>query len=133
METEKSIKVSINIPEGLYRSMEKNALENERTFSAEVIYRARKFDQANPIILQGGVKSEVGTMVEPKKEDTKVDEEWIYDGLIAKIGESMDRDIDYDEKAELNKMVREAGLVWNTYAKRLEKVEDGKFKLIHQF
>ena len=130
---EKNIKVSLNIPEGLYRDIERNALENERTITAELVYRARKYDQA-PINLVGGQVGQVGTMVEPKKEDLKVDEGWLYGGLVEKLGNTLDREVDFEERSQINKMVKDAGLVWNVYKKRLERpLEGGEFKLIHQF
>ena len=130
---EKNIKVSLNIPEGLYRDIERNALENERTITAELVYRARKYDQVLPIHLGGGDIKKGGTMPEPKKEDLKVDEGWLYGELVEKLGNTLDREVDFEERSKLNKEVKEMGLVWNVYLKRLERFEDGKCKVVHQF
>ena len=130
---EKNIKVSLNIPEGLYRDIERNALDNERTITAELVYRARKYDQVLPIHLGGGDIKQGGTMPEPKKEDLKVDEGWLYGELVEKLGNTLDREVDFEERSKLNKEVKEMGLVWNVYLKRLERFEDGKCKVVHQF
>ena len=124
--------MSITIPDEIYEELLVASGESLRPIATEAVYRIRV--GLRPINLIGGQIPVVGTMVEPKKEETKLDEGWLYSEVIAKIGGSMDREVDFEERSQINKMVKDAGLVWNVYKKRLERpLEGGEFKLIHQF
>ena len=134
------MKITITIPDSVYAKLEADRGSVPRsTYIQDLIKcfggagNVTPSEMVSSFEKQGGVIPGVGTMPEPKKETTKVDEEWLYEDLIAKIGESMDRDVSYDERAELHAQVKEAGLVWNTFLKRLEKFEEGKVKIIHQY
>ena len=119
------MKITITIPDSVYAKLERDRGSVPRSTYLQDLVMGN--------ISKGGIIEQKGTMPEVKKEETKVDEEWLYEDLIAKIGESMDRDVSYDERAELHAQVKEAGLVWNTFLKRLEKFEEGKVKIIHQY
>lgn len=123
--------MSITIPDDLYEELLGASRESMRPIATEAVFWMKTGLRGG--ISKGGFLPHGGTIPEPKKEEVKVDEGWLYDELIGKIGGSMDRDVSYDERAELNKAVKDLGLVWNVYLKRLEKFEDGKVKIIHQF
>lgn len=120
--------MSITIPDDLYEELLRSSEESMRPIATEAVFWIKTGLRG---IYKGGIISGVGTMVEPKKEEVKVDED--YSELIGKLGESMERDVSYDERAQLHAQVKDVGLVWNTFLKRLEKFEDGKVKVIHQF
>jgi hypothetical protein len=91
-------------------------------------------------LIMGGVKGASRDILEGLRElegrgsssVAKVREE-DYSELVEKVGNSFERELGFEERQELNREIKAAGLVWNSYAKRLEKSEGGKFKLIHQF
>ena len=63
--------------------------------------------------------------------DNSVDK---YDEVISKIENTLDRDVDYEEKQELMKLVKDAGLVYNSYKRTLEKRDpNGRYKIIKEF
>ena len=123
--------MSITIPDEIYEELLVASGESLRPIATEAVYRIRV--GLRPINLIGGQIPVVGTMVEPKKEDLKVNEGWLYEELIEKLGNTLDREVDFEERSKLNKEVKEMGLVWNVYLKRLERFEDGKVKVVHQF
>ena len=117
------MKITITIPEGVYAKLERDRGSVPRsTYIQDLVMGSNS---------KGGVILQSGTMPEIKKEEVKVVED--YSELIERVGESMGRDVSYDERQELNSEVKSAGLVFNTYLKRLEKFEDGKVKIIYQY
>lgn len=139
------MKISLNIPDEYFKELSGSAVENERTLTGEVMYRLKRYRADSvPVISESfsgqGKSSGLGTISNPKIIEVpethgateKVDE-FLYEGIISRIESSFEYELDYEQRADLNKAIKEAGLVWNSYLKKLEKPLGDKFKLIHQF
>jgi hypothetical protein len=133
------MKISLNIPDEYFKELSGSAVENERTLTGEILYRLKRYRvDSVPVISESfsgqGKSSGLGTIpslkegVLPESHD-----EYLYEDIISRIGKSFEYELDYEGRADLNKAIKEAGLVWNSYLKKLEKPLGDKFKLIHQF
>ena len=125
-------KIQITLQEELYRELLSASEESMRPLATEAVYRIKlglepRVKEASKDILEElrELESRGSSVVAEVKED--------YSELVEKIGNSFERELGFEERQELNREIKAAGLVWNSYAKRLEKSEGGKFKLIHQF
>ncbi len=135
------MKITITIPDSVYAKLEKDRGSIPRSTYIQDLIKCFSSgpgnitpqDMLKNFEKQGGVISGVGTIPEIKNEETKVDEGWLYEELIEKLGNTLDREVDFEERSQLNKQVKDLGLIWNVYMKRLERIEDGKVKVIHQF
>lgn len=143
------MKISISIPEELYKDIVETAKENERTISGEVIYRMKvgTRERTEQIVSTTsgkkwipnkdwsflrnyeGVTGQESNVVSKAVEPTSN-----YEEVIKAIESTLDRDVDYEERQKLSQLVKESGLVFNAYKKTLEKLEpNGRYKIIHQF
>ena len=142
--------MSITIPDEIYERLSGASQESMRPIATEAVYSIKLGLGSGPVMGVGGTGSEhisgqgkssgLGTISNPKIIEVpethgateKVDE-FLYEGIISRIESSFEYELDYEQRADLNKAIKEAGLVWNSYLKKLEKPQDGKFKLIKQF
>lgn len=133
------MKISLNIPDEYFKELSGSAVENERTLTGEVMYRLKRYRADSvPVISESfsgqGKSSGLGTIpslkegVLPESHD-----EYLYEDIVSRIANSFEYELDYEGRADLNKAIKEAGLVWNSNLKKLEKPLGDKFKLIHQF
>jgi len=136
--------MSITIPDEIYERLSGASQESMRPIATEAVYRIKLGLGSGPIMGAGGTGSEHisgrGNLAEsgtiPSLKEGVLPEshdEYLYEDIVSRIANSFEYELDYEGRADLNKAIKEAGLVWNSYLKKLEKPLGDKFKLIHQF
>lgn len=136
-----SKRIMITIPDDIYVGLERASEESMRPIATEAIYRIK-------LGLSSDGESKISTLAPNyKKFEKELDDfadnkpmSWgkvgEYDDLIERIESAYDvgnGELDYEERGQLSKDIKEAGLVWNSYKRTLDKVVDGKFVTIHKF
>lgn len=122
------------MPDEVYEEVVKEAGENERTVSAEILFRVKRYKGAQVVVRENRVDiiNGVGTIPSVKIKEI---EDTNYEQVIAAIERINDPDYQSDSQdiSEVRRMVREAGLSYNEKSKALWKQDGEKWKLIKQF
>lgn len=154
-------RITVSVPDEMMKYMEDDSKKSFRTIAQEVLFLisigiVQETGQTAEIPERPAVKVD-NTMIPGKKWIPNKDWSFLrnyegatgqesnvvsksveptsnYEEVIKAIESTLDRDVDYEERQELNRMVKEAGLVFNAYKKTLEKLEpNGRYKIIHEF
>lgn len=130
------MKISISMPDEVYEEVVREAGLQERTVSAEILFRVKRYKLGGSQVMVGenrvDIIDKVGTM--PSTNIDKI-EDTNYEQVISAIERINDPDYqsDSEEISEVRRMVREAGLSYNEKSKALWKQDGEKWKLIKQF
>ena len=123
------MRITITIPEDLYADIEESrGLIPRSTYIVDSLRRCIGSDSSSLSIKD---KSVLFPNQASSRASSGVTQD--YSDVIERIGNTMEREVDYEERKELDEFVKGRGLHWNAYKKTLEKAEGSKFKIIHQF
>lgn len=126
------MKITITMSDEVYGKLEKDrGLVPRSTYLQSLVMGGKQGNSAEKGTISNPRIIEVPEVKGAEPSD-RVDE-FLYEDIVSRIANSFEYELDYEGRADLNKAIKEAGLVWNSNLKKLEKPLGDKFKLIHQF